>query len=743
MSTRWVAVVLGLALLAAGCAGGSRAPGRGRGRQAADIAVRVGERACADLVAWIIGRGPRLVAGNDLVASEFASSGRAGTDDHGEATALCHAKACSATTPTARRRPRGPRRRRPQTEPVSRAGAERARRDPVQVTPGGTVDVLLSLRTTDLDQQRCSLIHVITPDSPKIAPSEVRAAEPSTIRPSPWSTVSTASGSPARHSPARSRTETGILAGRRRAGALRRLGVPGRPRLDLDHRRAQGRDGRVVARLRGHAVGADVLDRSDVPCRRDVQLDGRRGARLIPRPGDVLRHGRRRPRQEVARRRPAGQRARGRDHRHRLRQQFCESRPDLRDPLDGRPASVRDDAPAGRTAHSCSSSFEADWREGPAWHSSAGGGYTRSPLWGGDRARNERQEGSVAQAAPKPRRRRRRRRRHPRRRAVARPTSPTARPRADAPHRRDPDPARPELLGPRAGRPDGRRPRRPRGVPVATRSRASPTPSSTSCRASRTTPAASAGAAASSRGSRKARGPATSPSTSRSSSRTSPAPTSATARPASTGEYGRYNVIYEYREEAVGIEAGKIAVALVNHLVAPTDPDHQLDFMAELERLIRLAERQAFGPQHAGDPRRGREPRHPVHPPRPPLARPARPGRPPAADPGDDDVDDVGHRGRHRERQEPDEPPPRLGRPAGPEERRRRRPRTQAADAANRIGYPCVVKPLDGNHGRGVHLDLRDEEAGPQGVPRSPAPRAAAATSSSRATSPATTTAAS
>jgi len=64
----------------------------------------------------------------------------------------------------------------------------------------------------------------------------------------------------------------------------------------------------------------------------------------------------------------------------------------------------------------------------------------------------------------------------------------------------------------------------------------------------------------------------------------------------STGEHGRYNVIYEFREESVGIEAGKIAVALVNHLVAPNDPSASIDFMAELERLIRLAERSAFGP---------------------------------------------------------------------------------------------------------------------------------------------------
>src|SRR5678815_5281268 len=30
----------------------------------------------------------------------------------------------------------------------------------------------------------------------------------------------------------------------------------------------------------------------------------------------------------------------------------------------------------------------------------------------------------------------------------------------------------------------------------------------------------------------------------------------------------------------------------------------------------------------------------------------------------------------------------------------------EAVAAAKRIGFPAVVKPLDGNHGRGVHLDL-------------------------------------
>ena len=62
------------------------------------------------------------------------------------------------------------------------------------------------------------------------------------------------------------------------------------------------------------------------------------------------------------------------------------------------------------------------------------------------------------------------------------------------------------------------------------------------------------------------------------------------------GPHGQYNCIYEYREEAVGLEAGRMAIALVNHLVSPDDPTFFFDFAPELEALIRLAERQAFGP---------------------------------------------------------------------------------------------------------------------------------------------------
>ena len=41
-----------------------------------------------------------------------------------------------------------------------------------QVTPGQTVDVRLELSTRDLDQQRCSLVHSVTPDSPAITASQ-------------------------------------------------------------------------------------------------------------------------------------------------------------------------------------------------------------------------------------------------------------------------------------------------------------------------------------------------------------------------------------------------------------------------------------------------------------------------------------------------------------------------------------------------------------------------------------------
>jgi len=61
----------------------------------------------------------------------------------------------------------------------------------------------------------------------------------------------------------------------------------------------------------------------------------------------------------------------------------------------------------------------------------------------------------------------------------------------------------------------------------------------------------------------------------------------------STGDPGRYHVVYSYAEESVGLAAGRLAVRVVNHLV---DPEPDFDFVAEFEKLVLLAERAAFGP---------------------------------------------------------------------------------------------------------------------------------------------------
>ena len=177
----------------------------------------------------------------------------------------------------------------------------------------------------------------------------------------------------------------------------------------------------------------------------------------------------------------------------------------------------------------------------------------------------------------------------------------------------------------------------------------------------------------------------------------------------SAGGTGRYNVIYEYREEAVGLEAGRIAVALVNHLVAPADPDNSFDYLDELERLIRLAERQAFGPstQALIDEAVSRDipyirlDRHSlvqlgqgIHQQRIRATMTSR-----TSGIAIDIASDKSLTNRLLDS---------AGLPV---------PRSEVVDseegavaAARRLGYPCVVKPLDGNHGRGVHLDLRSED---------------------------------
>ena len=188
-----------------------------------------------------------------------------------------------------------------------------------------------------------------------------------------------------------------------------------------------------------------------------------------------------------------------------------------------------------------------------------------------------------------------------------------------------------------------------------------------------------------------------------------------------TGEYGRYNVIFEYREEQVGREAGRLAVGLVNHLVAPEDPDHAFDTIAELEKLILMAERLAFGPstQSLLDEAASRDIPYirldryslvqlgqGVHQQRIRATMTSRTSGI-AVDIASDKkltnrlLDSAGLPVPRSEVVETED---------------------EAVAAAGRLGYPCVVKPLDGNHGRGVALDLRDEADIRARLPGGPAP---------------------
>ncbi len=173
------------------------------------------------------------------------------------------------------------------------------------------------------------------------------------------------------------------------------------------------------------------------------------------------------------------------------------------------------------------------------------------------------------------------------------------------------------------------------------------------------------------------------------------------------GHPGRYNVIFGYVDEQVGLAASRLAVRLVNHLVK-ADPDFDLD--GELETFILRAERTAFGPstQAILDEAMSRDIPwirlnkyslvqlgQGVHAKRIRATMTSATSAIAVDIASDKDLTT------------------RLLGAAGLPVPRQESVRTadQAVSMAERIGYPVVVKPLDGNHGRGVCLNLGDAEA--------------------------------
>src|SRR5256714_1705547 len=172
------------------------------------------------------------------------------------------------------------------------------------------------------------------------------------------------------------------------------------------------------------------------------------------------------------------------------------------------------------------------------------------------------------------------------------------------------------------------------------------------------------------------------------------------------GTPGHYNVVYGYNEAQVGVAAGKLAVRLINHLV---QANPTFDFVAELESLVLLADRAAFGPSTQAI-----------------LDEAARRDIPYIRLNEQSFVQLGQGKYQQRIRATMTSRTSALGvdiagdkklttalvASAGLPVRRSETVRSadEAAAIAGRIGYPVVTKPLDGNHGRGVSLDLRSDE---------------------------------
>jgi cyanophycin synthetase len=178
------------------------------------------------------------------------------------------------------------------------------------------------------------------------------------------------------------------------------------------------------------------------------------------------------------------------------------------------------------------------------------------------------------------------------------------------------------------------------------------------------------------------------------------------------GAKGRYHVVYEYEEERVGIAAGDLALKLIHQLLPadlrPKDVtvEDGFDFKKELVELIDFAQRRQLGPSTAS------------------LVRAAEARDIPWMRLNDYSLIQLGH-GKYQQRiqatvtsntrhiaveiaSDKEETNRILGELGLPVPRQLLARNAESAErAAERLGYPVVVKPLDANHGRGVSLDLK------------------------------------
>ncbi len=182
-----------------------------------------------------------------------------------------------------------------------------------------------------------------------------------------------------------------------------------------------------------------------------------------------------------------------------------------------------------------------------------------------------------------------------------------------------------------------------------------------------------------------------------------------------TGVEGEYEVVYAYEQEDVGLEAGRLGLELILHslpeeLRPKERSGKELDFDEERDAFIRFAQRRALGPSTAS------------------LVRAAEERDIPFLRLNRYSLVQFGH-GRYGRRiqatitgetrhiavelaSDKEETNQMLGDLGLPVARQRLvYSAREAVRAAERIGYPVVVKPLNANHGRGVSIHLTDADA--------------------------------
>jgi len=180
------------------------------------------------------------------------------------------------------------------------------------------------------------------------------------------------------------------------------------------------------------------------------------------------------------------------------------------------------------------------------------------------------------------------------------------------------------------------------------------------------------------------------------------------------GQPGHYNMVFEYKDEAVGREASALAMKfllglLPDEIKIDGKPEGDWDFAEERDRFIRYAQSRALGPSTSS------------------LVRAAEERDIPWIRLNRQSLVQFGH-GKYQQRiqatttgrtgniavdlagdkEETNGILRDLGLPVP--DQRIVRTAADAVRAAKRIGYPVVLKPLAGNHGRGVSINLKTDD---------------------------------